>query len=1136
MRNPHLKIFAIPLMALISGVPFATAQESAAPQSRAGISRQRQEEFYRVRAYPGNQIPAGARAAAVAEMERMVAREKQSAKLSGRAASSNSWTLIGPRPVNANPLGGNSTNGGSGPPFASGRVAALANDPRNPNVVYVGASGGGVWKTTDGGQNWTPIADDQPSLAIGSIALAPSNPDIVYVGTGEQNNSGDSYYGAGILKSTNGGATWTQLAGPFVGPFNSSRVTGGGARIGSVAVHPSNPNIVLAAVDRASIATSGPTASGIFRSTDGGTTWTNVLGGAVGTEVVFDPSNPNQVYAALGSAGGSIRNGVYKSTDGGVTWNLSSGTGVNLFPTVNVGRIALAIAPSSPNILYAGIQSTSASAGGGLLGMYKTTDGGQNWSRVFSPDYCLPQCSYDNVIRVHPTNPNIVVAAGLPAYRSFDGGLSWFDLAAGSNGGFAHTDHHALAFTSDGARLYVGNDGGVYSTTNLSPIPAAWADLNTTLAITEFSSNVSIDPSDPNVAYAGTQDNGTLVYRGSLGWDQAVGGDGGWTAIDTALPSIWYGSFFGIQPYKLSGVTSLENFYPILGAYYPIQVNGIDRTDRALFYVPIQMDPSNPQRLYYGTFRVYQSNDGAGTWTAISPALTATAQTGAVAVMTVSPSLPRVVYVGTTDGKVQVTNTADQGKGAQWVDRSTGLPGRSISRIVADPLDPTIFYVTLSGFSGFIPNDNAGHVFKTIDFGQTYTDISGDLPNIPVNDLVIDPDLPNTLYIATDIGVFQSIDTGQIWSTLSTGLPRVLVQSLNLHRASRTLRAVTYGRSMWDLSLPLAGPSLAPHIASVAPASPTVGAGATITLTGSNFIASSVVRWNGQDRTAALVNGTTLKVTLTAADLAGAGRNTILVFNPVAGGGLSNSVNVPVGPAPAFTSGGITSAANPLASPLVAGSISAVYGTNLAASTTVAAAAPLPPTLGGVTVEINSIPAPLFFVSPTQINFQVPWDLEGFDRATVTIINGTLVSATLSANVVESFPTLFSTNGRGTGQGAILIGVQAAPVAAPLGAFPNSRPAQHGEFLQIYATGMGLVSRIPFNGNALSVPSITRTPVVNIGGVPANVTFSGLAPGAVGLFQINAQVPDGAASGDAVPVTVSLGGVTSNVVTVAIAP
>lgn len=1116
---------------LISLVPAVLAQGPDEQiinrrRERADRTRRRQEEFYRQRAYPGDRLPSGARAAAVAEMERMIAAERtlQAGKAAGAA-----WTLIGPRPTNTLAENG---PGGNGSPYSAGRVAALAVDPRDANVAYLGAAAGGVWKTTDGGQNWRPLTDDQPSLATGSIALAPSNPDVVYVGTGEDNNSGDSYYGAGVLKSTDGGSTWTQLAGPFVGPFNSSRVSGGGARIASLAVHPSDPNIVLAAADR-----TPPSASGIYRTADGGQTWTLVLAGAVGTEVVFNPADPTIAYAALGTSGGNTLNGVYKSIDGGVTWKASGGSGGSALPAANLGRITLALAPSSPDVLYAGIQSAASNSFGRLLGMFKSTDGAQTWTLLPSPDYCAPQCSYDNVIRVHPTNPNLVVAAGLPPFRSTNGGLTWSNIAVGSSGIAAHTDHHALAFSTDG-RLYDGNDGGAFSTSNVATAPPIWTNLNATLAITEFSSNVSIHPSNPSIAYAGTQDNGTQMYSGNLAWDEFVGGDGGRTAIDAAIPSIVYGNFFGINTYKLNGLTSVSNLFDTFTLSYPYLTNGIASGDRSQFYAPMVMDPSNPVRLYIGTQRLYQTNDGAGTWTAISPDLTSS-NNGTITAIAVSPSFPAAVAIGTNNGRVQVTNTALNGGVAGWNDRTTGLPGRPIAQVAFDPITVTTLYAIVSGFSGFPLTDRAGHVFKSTDFGETWNDISGNLPNIPVNDIVVEPDQTNVLYVATDIGVFQSSDGGATWSTLSNGLPRVLVQSLNLHRPSRTLRAVTQSRSMWDLSVPLAGSSSAPQISAVAPASVSAGTNpVTISLAGSNFASNSVARWNGADRPTTYVNASTLRVTLPPSDLGQAGRATALVFNPVPGGGLSNSVNVPVGPSPTFTIAGITSAANPAAAPLVPGAIYSLYGIGLAPTTVSAGAPPLPYTLGGVTVEISTIPAPLFFVSPTQINFQVPWDMEGHGSATLTVINGSLKSAPLQVNVAVAAPALFTTDSSGSGQGAILI---AGPevLAAPAGKFPGSRPVRRGESLEIFCTALGPVSRIQNDGTPKPVnspPAITQAPVVTIGGVPATVSFSGLAPGAVGLYQVNVQVPDGVPGGDAVQVVLRIGGAASNTVTVAVSP
>jgi uncharacterized protein (TIGR03437 family) len=1117
-------------MLVISVVPVVFAQKPDESEvrhlrERADLARRRQQEFHRQRAYPSDRIPPGARATAVAEMERMIAAERE---LRDTTITGPAWTLIGPRPTNTLAEYG---PGGAGLPYAAGRVAALAVDPRDANVAYLGAAGGGVWKTTDGGQNWQPLTDDQPSLASGSIAIAPSDPDIVYVGTGEDNNSGDSYYGAGVLKSTDGGATWTQLAGPFVGPFSSSRTSGGGARIAALAVHPTDPNTVLAAVDRFPA-----TASGIYRTSDGGQTWTLVQGGAVGTEVIFNPTDPTIAYAALGTSTGNSLNGVYKSIDSGMTWKASGGRNPTALPTTSVGRIEIALAPSNPNILYAGIQN-SGTLFGTLLGMFKSTDAGQTWTQVFAPDYCTPQCSYNNVIRVHPKNPNVVVAAGLPPWRSTNGGLTWSNIAVGPSGFAAHTDHHALAFSNDG-RLYDGNDGGAFSTSDVTAVSPTWANLNATLAITEFSSNVSIHPSDPNIAYAGTQDNSTQMYTGNLAWDQVTPGDGGRTAIDPAIPSIWYASFNGITPLKFNGLTSVSSYlFYIFTDSYPYLRNGIATTDRSQFYPPMVMDPSNPLRLYYGTQRLYQSSDGAGTWTAISPDLTAS-NTGTITAIAVSPSLPGAVVIGTNTGKVQVTNTALQSGSVEWIDRSTGLPGRSVAQVAFDPITVATVYAILSGFSGFLANDSAGHVFKSTDFGETWNDISGNLPNIPVNDIVVDPDQPNVLYIATDIGVFLSSDGGMTWSTLSNGLPRVLVQGLNLHRPSRTLRAVTYGRSMWDLSVPLAGSSSAPQIRALSPASVNADANPmTIALTGSNFTLNSVVRWNGSDRPTSYGSASTLHVTLPASDLRQSGRATILVFNPVTGGGLSNSVNVPVGPAPSATAGGLTSAANPaLAGTLVPGGIHSIYGSGLAPATVSADTPPLPNTLGGITVEINTIPAPLFYVSPTQINFQAPWDLEGHSSATLTVINGTLKSAPLPVNVAAAAPSLFSIDASGRGQGAILI---AGPevLAAPDGKFSSSRPARHGELIEIYCTGLGPVSRLQGDGTPkppTTPPAITQTPVVTVGGVPAMVTFSGLAPGGVGLYQVNVQVPDGAPAGNAVPLIVTIGGASSNTVTLAV--
>ena len=372
--------------------------------------RERQEYFYRQRAYPLARIPEGARLKAIQVLDRLDRAQRFQAQSAAPAAAASAWKLIGPEPTSFL-FGGYVT---------AGRVNAIAIDPRDSNTVYIGAAEGGVWKTKDGGITWTPLTDSQPSLAMGAIVLDPTNPDIVYAGTGEENFAVDNYYGAGILKSTDGGATWTNVVGPFL------RRT-----ISALAIHPSNGQILLAATD----------AQGVFRSTDGGATWNSVLSGAAAISVCFDTSNHNSAYASLGDPHGSPANGVYHSTDSGLTWTAINGTGTNTLPLTNAGRIELAVAPSNPSVLYAGLQNSGEDYGTSL-GIFKSIDGGVSWRQLssVSPDWCRKQCWYDMTIHVSPKDPNVVYAGGLQIMRSLDGGVTWTTLDA--NFSQVHVDQH----------------------------------------------------------------------------------------------------------------------------------------------------------------------------------------------------------------------------------------------------------------------------------------------------------------------------------------------------------------------------------------------------------------------------------------------------------------------------------------------------------------------------------------------------------------------------------------------------------------------------------------------------------------------------------------------------------------------
>ena len=395
--------------------------------------------------------------------------------------------------------------------------------------------------------------------------------------------------------------------------------------------------------------------------------WTQVLPGARATAAFFDPTGSTVAYAALGDSFGSPNNGVYKSTDSGATWARVPGAG---FPTANVGRIALTGAPSSPSTLYAGVQNT---ANGTLLGFFSSGDGGSTWTRlVNTPNYCDMQCWYDNVIVVHPTNPNLVFAGGAfqsPLWRSSDGGASWTNVSGGADGFFLHADMHALAFSNTGS-LYVGNDGGAYVGLDPTATPVAWTNLNGTLSITQFYPGQSIDPTNVMNALGGTQDNGTQHYTGQMAWDNVTCGDGGWTAIDILNPQTMYATCQTIFIQKsVSG-----------GAFgtWSLAQDGINTSDRGQFIPPFVIDPSDPLTLYFGTFRVYQTRNGAASWQAISPDLTGGSDT--VTTIAVAPSDSNTACAGTSNSRVQVTTNAMDASPV-WSNVSAGLPpgiGRSV--------------------------------------------------------------------------------------------------------------------------------------------------------------------------------------------------------------------------------------------------------------------------------------------------------------------------------------------------------------------------------------------------------------------------------------------------------------------------
>lgn len=777
--------------------PHGSGTPNAAREQRKAYKRQ--QFFWEQRAFPLGFVPPAANARAVgARNEARRARNAKRGQSAGAASSIASpvntpWVELGPKPLQTNTLVGE----------VSGRVSALAVDPRDNNVVYMGSASGGIWRTTDGGITWTPLTDAQLSPAIGAIAVVPSSSDpsapaTIYAGTGEGNFSFDSYYGVGILKSVDSGVTWTNYPGPFANltGFNTPAQTSyaATAHISAIAVKTNDVNTVLVGAQFQT-----PSMSGIYRSTDGGATWIQTLAGDAGVDIIFSSWDPNLVFVSLGHFG-SVAAGVYRSGDGGFSWTRLPGGGSNALPkNTSVGRIALAATTTtsmSQTTMWAGVEDTVT---GNMMGLYRTIDGGTNWVKQgLAPNYCGPQCWYDNEIAMSPTNPSVVYlggAANAGLYRTTDAGASWVAVNVSSTG-TVHVDHHALVFTADGSKLYDGNDGGVWST--VTPAGTlAWTNLNHTLNTIQFYSGLSVSRGDVNLQFAGAQDNGTERFTGNGAWATVTCGDGGFTAIDPTNPT---------NVYTACQAVSVKKSTDGGATFASIDGDIVAANDRVQFIAPLKMDSQQPQTLYFGTYRLWQTKNGGGSWAPVSTDLTSSTDKY-ISAIAVAPSDSNSVYVGTSNGRIVSTSNVSAAP-AQWSLPGTGLPTRFVSALAVDPLTLSTVY---AGFSGFtFGTDTYGHVFESIDRGATWVDISGDLPNTPVNDIAIDPDVPSTVYIGTDIGVFRSTNGGLNWIEVGTGLPNVPVTSVVLHRASRTLVAGTHGRGAWQLSVPSGAVTLTP--------------------------------------------------------------------------------------------------------------------------------------------------------------------------------------------------------------------------------------------------------------------------------------------------------------------------------------
>jgi photosystem II stability/assembly factor-like uncharacterized protein len=798
-------------------------------------------------------VPPGAYNAAVTEMHVMEASQEDvtTSSVFGSRVSP-TWNFIGPQPMLnalANfggvilPIG----NGDLGKFSATGRIIAIATDPTTPGRLFVGAANGGVWMSTDGGSTFTPIGDALPTQAIGAIVLDPVNtsPPTLYVATGEAHNTNDSYYGQGIFRSDDLGATWMPLS---PGTFDR-------AAFAQLAIDTSqNPPILFAATGsgvsggRANppFVASDRTKNGLWKSTDGGNSWTQYAAATFrcglspdpsttpcpATDVRFDPQNPSDVYVAIRFAN------VFISHDGGTTFTAACFTNDTpcSFPSAlnQMDRQSLAVGPPTPDAplacaggtrpcgtLYAMLGALDA---GEYVGFFTSIDGGATWIAASVPSVTFPtnppitidgttrgnssQEFYDQALLVSPADPATVFFGGVGIYASTDAGDSWTFLA--QNGG-VHADQHALALDADQDTVYVGNDGGVFkfSLSKISGGGATFAALNDTLGVGQIQS-IGPHPTSNTTVLAGFQDNGTDLYSGDIAWLQPETGDGGFALFDHSNPSFAYHTFS-------AGGTSVRLGASSDGGSTWVQFIFSDPVGFG-FYPPLASDPAVAQRVLLGGHFVLVFDFATRTVTRHSPQdLTGGCTSGACALQDLefAPSDHTIAWAlskqsGTTPFKLFNTTQADLNSGATWNDVTGNLPFNSASTqatgIAPDPHDANNAYLSISGFTAVT---GVGHIFKTTDFGTTWTRADGaggrsPLPDVPVLRVLVDRreashHTQHTLYAATDVGVFQSSDGGETWAAFNLGvIPAVPVYDIE-QNDNGVIYVGTHGRGAYQL-------------------------------------------------------------------------------------------------------------------------------------------------------------------------------------------------------------------------------------------------------------------------------------------------------------------------------------------------
>lgn len=736
---------------------------------------------YRMRANPDGTLPDSPGSRVVPQLNALAAQSALPYVVNSR------WVALGPTPITGGQIGNALTTR----PM-SGRVSALAVHPTNPNRWLVGTAAGGVWETRDGGVNFVAITDNAPTLAVGAVAYAPSEPNTIYVGTGEATFSGVSFGGEGVLKSTDGGVNWKQMAtGTFVK----------GTAFGALKVDPNNANVLVAATTLGVFgrpSSRPPTigARGLWRSTDGGVNWTRTLS-LDGISIAARPDNFNAQYAGTGF-GVPTAGGVQRSTDGGQTWAAVTGPWSSIGGTTD--RTEVVIAPSNPNRVYVAMSNSTTAGMHGLWTTANAWDANPTWVQIsLAPtddgtgtlgpcgfdkafNSASQQCWYNMTLTVKPTDENMLFFGGIPVWR-YDG-TNWVEVSqtaapANRNNG-VHVDQHASAWA--GNRLIIGNDGGVWSTTSDGNDP--WTTHNNTLNTVQYYEG-SVSP-DGSYMLGGSQDNGTHRRSGSNAWPLIWGGDGAGNLASS-------NTNFAVSSQNQNVVRTTNggvSFTNVRSGY-----GGV-----APFIGKMRECPTAPGTVILNGSRINRATNFYGA--AVGSVWTNGGfifSDGRAGTSIAFGNNCNVIASGNALGEIRITDVGNITQ-AGMIERDPGnqVPNRGISSIAFDPNSNTRVCVGLTGFSG----GAAANLFCTADFtAATPTWVNASIPvDMPVNAVLFDRSVPNRLYAGGDFGIWVSNNGGSTWNVwgAAAGLPNVAV--FDLVQNASGLYAFTHGRGAFKLA------------------------------------------------------------------------------------------------------------------------------------------------------------------------------------------------------------------------------------------------------------------------------------------------------------------------------------------------